>query len=422
VGIGKDLTAFSNPAFTTLSEYLRSQGYQTAAFFNSPVLGRETYFDRGFEYIRESWRLVDPRGPFYSFVAYISQLFGSGKNYARKVNRAYEKRVAKPWNSGDKGGKRTLALFRRWLSVAGFEPRPLFAFVHLLEPHTPYLLPRSESPAFLSKGRIDEAEEIARRYKFPYDFLEGKVEIAKDEFELLAILYDELLRYADGIVRDILSSLSVQNLLDNTLVIVTSDHGECFGEHGWYQHSSPSLYEPAIRIPLIIRFPDAFPPGERVLTPVSIVDLFPTIAGLLGHTPAFLQEQFQGHSLVPESLAAHKDRFVIAESFGHYVDRIQELNPGADFTKYDYSMRALWWRQWKLIRRSSEFHELYSLRDDPYEMTNLWSEESDLARTLSKKMEDWLASFDPHIRNGESRVETQEDVKERLRALGYLEY
>ena len=125
--------------------------------------------------------------------------------------------------------------------------------------------------------------------------------------------YDGAVAYVDDQLGRLLDNLKGQGLLDNTIVVVTSDHGEQFGEHGLFDHAN-SLYRPLLHVPLVLSFPPRLPAGTRVRQPVSLVDLAATILDLI---PAAGGPTLPGQSLAPhwdpESASRIQERFLFAE-------------------------------------------------------------------------------------------------------------
>jgi arylsulfatase A-like enzyme/Flp pilus assembly protein TadD len=141
-----------------------------------------------------------------------------------------------------RGGDDTQALLAEW--VSGHSGKPFFAFLHLFEPHSPY-----EPP-----------EPYLSRYKLPYDG-----EIAR----------------ADEIVGHFVRFLKERDIYDRALIVFLSDHGEGLNDHGEDEHGV-LLYREAIHVPLMIKFPKSLRRGETARTPAALVDVFPTVADVLG--------------------------------------------------------------------------------------------------------------------------------------------
>jgi arylsulfatase A-like enzyme len=217
--------------YRTLTEVLRAAGYATAAFTENGFLIAQAGFRRGFAVYHEN------KSPnLHRPLGQIGDTFGRG---------------------------------RAWLRWQG--NRPFFLFLHTYEVHFPYVPPADYRSYFGRAGSLPPGPERDR------------------------LLYEQEIRYTDDHVRALLEELDDLGLADSTLVIVTSDHGEEFMEHGRRRHGF-QLYEESTRVPLLMRWPGIIPAGLRVTTPVSLVDLAPTILDLLGISEL---DGADGRSLVP---------------------------------------------------------------------------------------------------------------------------
>jgi len=157
-------------------------------------------------------------------------------------------------------------------------PQPFFAFVNLFDAHDQYLPP----PPFNSKfGTGGPPPPISSRAAW------GPKEIQQSQ-----AAYDGAIAYLDHEVARLIDDLKRRQLLDNTLIVITSDHGEQFGENSLFEHGN-SLYLPSLEVPLVLYFPSRLPQGLRVSEGVSLVDLPATILDLTGNTNA----NFPGRSL-----------------------------------------------------------------------------------------------------------------------------
>lgn len=193
--------------------------------------------------------------------------------------------------------------------------------------------------------------------------------------------YYGMISYVDDKVGRLLSTLRECNMRDNTVVIFTSDHGEMLGERGmWYKQS---FFEPSVRVPLIVSAPgaDSATRGRHVETPVSLVDLMPTLVDLTGATPEWA-DAIDGTSFAP-LIAGHAsgpdDRQVVAE----YTD-MGVIAPARMIRRGDF----------KLIYTHGHPAQLYNLRNDPQELRNL-SGQSDLASLEADLLNRLLAQWDP---------------------------
>jgi arylsulfatase A-like enzyme len=160
--------------------------------------------------------------------------------------------------------------------------RPFFAFVNYMDAHAPYVPPSPFREAF---GPAREGPALAD--------LSERSDWTPEELEAERAMYDGSIAYVDSEIGRFLDGLAARGLLDGTIVIVTSDHGEQFGEKGLVDHGN-SLYRTVLDVPLIIRFPEAVPADVRVSAPVSLRDLPRTITDLVSGSA-----DFPGVSLAP---------------------------------------------------------------------------------------------------------------------------
>ena len=150
--------------------------------------------------------------------------------------------------------------FIEWLS--SHQSEPFFAFLNYFDAHVPISPPADHKPKFGQGYKAPDLESVR------YPTHEGLGQLID--------AYDNALTYLDEQLRLLFDALDARGVLDNTLVVVTSDHGEQLGEHGLVNHGN-SLYRPLLAVPLLIRFPGRVPSGMRIRAPVSLVDLPSTI-------------------------------------------------------------------------------------------------------------------------------------------------
>ena len=188
----------------------------------------------------------------------------------------------------------------------------------------------------------------------------------------------------DHYVGEILNQLEQQNILDNTLIIFTSDHGFLQYEHDIFGKRFP--YEPALRVPLFVRYPKWFS-GQRTDKPVSLLDILPTVLDAAEAEP----EELPGKSM--------KDIFTVDRK-SHIIQYFQDKNFQLDIPSY----RIIHENNWKYIRyfNSTERDELYDLNSDPQEFSNLTTSRPDMAEQLYTMMSLKLESINDHLPDLES--------------------
>ena len=224
----------------TLAEHLAKRGYQTAGFVaNVNYCGYETGLDRGFIHY-EDYALT-PRSLLSRTIAgnwILRNLVSRGDFRDHKWTR-YQSRDARGITDA----------FLGWLGRRR-QDRPFFAFLNYFDAHDPYLPPAEY------EGRFGIRPTTARDYQFLVDLSQTKSNLAVRDILMARDCYDDCIAFLDDQLGRLLDKLQGQGLLDNTLVIITSDHGESFGVHGLFGHGG-SLYLDEVAVPLVILCPGA---------------------------------------------------------------------------------------------------------------------------------------------------------------------
>jgi len=272
--------------------------------------------------------------------------------------------------------------FRRGLAwLARHADEPFFLFLHTYQVHQPYTPPPRYATFFGDPTTIAEASERDR------------------------LLYEQEVRYTDDQVAALLDGLDALGLGERALVIVTADHGEEFLEHGQRYHGY-QLYDEVLRVPLLVRWPGRVPAGLRVGTPVSLVDLVPTLLELLGIPPL---PDVDGVSLVPllrDPPAPFARTTVFAEAPSSYTSGTVDLVAARTGTL-------------KCIGRDGAAAQCFDLAADPAERKQL--DGSAAARTA-----DLMAAIDAFrtqvVKRPTERepAATEAEREQKLRALGYV--
>jgi arylsulfatase A-like enzyme len=252
----------------TLAEYLAGRGYATAGFVsNTTYAGAETGLDRGFARFEDhSLSIRD-----------VLWTTGIGRRFLCPLF-APQARCSDghPNDHQRKSAARIRRDFLTWLDGNEGDGRPFFAFLNLFDAHNPYLTPDDFPPRF---GIRPESERDLRL--FERWFITDKTKLSPRDAKLVSDAYDDCLAYLDSQVDGILCDLALRGRLEDTLVIITADHGEHFGEHGLYGHAS-SLYDQELHVPLLVLLPRAAQAGRSVADPVSLRDLPATVVDVLG--------------------------------------------------------------------------------------------------------------------------------------------
>jgi len=363
----------------TLAEILKGFGYTNVAFTGGANVAGKIGFDRGFE------------------------IYDEESNTAAAV---------------------------RWLRENA--DRRFFMFYHTYYTHSPYLPPppydTKYDPSY--SGGIPSHDEMREELGLEKDELwTGIWEVLHSRFwsavdpgnpadrNHLSSLYDGSIEYVDKtFIRELIDTLRETGVLDKTLIVFTSDHGEEFFEHGRVEHDS--IYSEVARVPLVLRFPGRLPAGRRIGQLVRSIDILPTVLELIGIP---LDSEIQGTSLLPAVLEGENLELDVYADFNDYLPPVIE------------SVRA---GPWCLLMDQREidpvkvtgapplrFFKLYNIEDDPAEVRDLSGTHPDVLTRLRTRMRELrIESSRKHSEEGLDQEDASVDRwnVERLKALGYL--
>lgn len=392
----------------TLAELMQHHGFQTAGFSNNPWVSRKMNFNQGFEYFKDTWLR---RG-------------GSRIVNQIAIMNIVERLAGMVTRSRDDGADFTNRHIRWWFRTMFNPHRAFFLFINYREPHFPYRPPEPYRTRFLR--HINHQVEKARHVTTVRRLASGSqpaplIHFDQTTREVLNDLYDAEIAYLDAKIGELVEELRDRQLLDNTVVIVTSDHGENIGDHELFGHQFCS-YETLLHVPLIVRYPRAFPSGMSVAQRVSLVDVMPTLIELLDLETSTIQVALPGQSWVGSSLAVPRERGILAE-YAAPLGKLPEYEKGTqpvDKRYFTRDLKSLYSRGLKFIWASDGRHELYDLSQDPEETQNLSLQFPDKARALAAELQQRLATMEP-IGRPEAVESMDEATHHELRALGYLQ-
>jgi arylsulfatase A-like enzyme len=369
-------------ALPTLAGILASHGYRTLAVVaNYGYLGPGFGLDCGvgiYEVVRRA--IVNDRAFLCSGVLKLIAIPGSSAEIDVTFARAEEVNGA--------------ALAALPTAAAA---QPFFLFLNYMDAHEPYISPPPFDAMFPGKDRSFHHDDYLVAAG---DIMSGKSQLSPAERAHLVSQYDGAIRYIDGRVSEVVSWLKELGVFDRAMVIVTSDHGESFGERGLLGHGT-SVYQDQFHVPLVIKYPDRREP-EVVTQPVSLVDLMPTVLSAVGlETPGGVQ----GEPL--QRLGDPAARPVFSESFAHegYKGRFERLE------------RAIVAKGTKLVVSTRGRRELYDLANDPGETRNLFRADDSRAQDLLARLTEWVSAIPPR---GTDAPQLELDTLRRLRSLGYV--
>lgn len=373
---------------TMLAEKLKEVGYQTASFHSNPLLSRYHGYDRGFDLFIDSLGesgLFRRRIWVRTKVGSLHRLTNKTLSKLSKILSPVLSRVGQePIITAEMINSRALS----WLKE---HRKGFFLWLHYMDVHSPYLA----SPQYLRQFH-DQTVTHRKIIKLCREMLEDPAKLSPDEVTTLINLYDAQIRYVDDNISSLLTSLDVD--LTNTIIIITADHGEEFGEHGKFGHRS--LYDGIMRVPLMIVGP-GIKAGTVVNKQVSLIDLAPTITDLVGIDSV---PHFQGQSMLPVMKG-------VESAAQGTISTFNELGSGRRYIAYRTP-------EWKYIRTEGLgevntliSEELYNLRDDPKEGRNLYGLGDGEAKAFKLKAVNKIMELKRLKREEETAYE-----KERIRA------
>ncbi len=335
--------------FPTLAERLQQGGWKTGGFVDGGYLSASFGFDRGFE-------VYDDRAGGFAAI---------------------------------------LPKARRWLEGVG--DAPFFLFLHTYDIHAPYAPPLPYRDMFHEVPFRGSFEPTAHNMHRAF---ERDLTLTEAERRHAVLRYDEGIRYVDDLLGDFLDELERRGVLDQTLVIVTSDHGEEFGEHGSYLHWQ-LFYEPILRVPLILRPPGGVSGGRRVGDLAELLDVAPTILDAVGES---IPEAMQGRSLLGEKSGADGLPVALAWPPNPATMSIRSLIHG----RYQLRFHA----------KGSPRLELYDLEAEAASRTDVAALRPRVAEAYHERARELLGRTATHEPAAQPIAE---ELRSQLEALGYIQ-
>lgn len=381
--------------FVTVAEMLRSEGYRTLALYSNWWLGSTNQL-QGFD-------TAVPLGKPYFFLA------------LRELSMA----VGFPERWADKGGSQACEELTKWLAQNHDSDSPFFLFVNLVEPHSRYLPPRAERSAHLPQ---DIGYAKAASFALHFNTVTAHATETNDPYtkRVIGNLYMSSIQYQDRLVGELLSLLREYTDSDNTLLIVTSDHGENLGDGGRWGHSH-AINDVLIHVPLIIRYPKRFTPGSRISGLCQLVDLVPTVYDVIGQPLPV--PSLPGRSLVPDRFVGRKEAFAqVAPNHDHFSEIEATLGWKVGIARFNVHRRVIRTKEYKYVWISDGRRQLFCLSGDPAETVNLVDREPKLAAELDQRLSRWWTAQPTYTAERESTnaERVKEDTIEKLKSLGYL--
>jgi arylsulfatase A-like enzyme len=365
----------------TIAELLKATGYRTASFVNHPYLAARWGFDQGFDiYFR----------------------------HPTIVRAAEQTETVTHWLEWHVFHQRR-----------DLEPAEFFLFVHFMDPHETYNAPQPFRDRYTEhyQGPLQPEDHLVTLFT-KKDFE------SEADYRYTLALYDGDISYVDDQIGRLLNVLGNLDVLDSTIIVLTSDHGEEFKDHGSMGHKT-TVYAEQLHVPLIIVYPPRITAGQRISSQASLVDIYPTLAGLVGEeVPAQTQGTdlgvFWTDAAKPEQDRA--DPRHAPESGPLFA----ELGPLGRPWEGTPPKRAIRTEKYRLIwNQNRDVKELFDISVDPREQRDLYASmrSSPKVRRLERQLKAFIeagAAYKPGAPD-QNKIEIDRKTQEQLRALGYAD-
>ncbi|MGJ5820362.1 sulfatase [Paludibaculum fermentans] len=370
----------------TLAETLQHYGYRTAALVaNRAYLAPEIGFGRGFDLYRV------PATPVALENSRMPSVLRSTRLRLMGITGA-----DLPYVSGTKMVDEAATLLGKWKLG-----QPAFLFMNLMDAHWPYNPPPPFRNRFVSPKKAWTSTEFYEMVKLVD---EEKRTVTPEERRELVAAYDSGIAYADHELGRLFGMLRENGLFDNSLIIVTADHGEVFGERSLMEHGV-SVYQDQVHVPLIVKYPGQHTRKDVDVT-VSLVDLFPTVLDVIG-APA--PRRLAGITLrKADQLGA---RPVYSESYALW----QKWGVEERFADVE---RAVYLGGLKMVLTTRGRRELYDLAADPNETRDLIASKPEQAAQLERLLRTWQQNY---VKPGDQELGMGQEAVDRLKSLGYVQ-
>ena len=395
-GISMDTDTIPKGA-TTLAQQMRAAGYVTASVIANPFAGRVTGLERGFDYLMEYPVVQRQRTDAAD----------------RGTDSAALNRVVFPW-------------------LERHRHEPFLLYVHSTDPHAPYRPPSefekkyanpAETPAFNREyGAMRELRQYGGGAVVGRKDLVAKGVNPEQWIRQAVDRYDGEIEHNDRSFAALIGKLAELRVLDDTLVVFVSDHGEEFLDHGWTGHGH-SLYDELTHSVWLMWNRKLLPAPRRIKEPVQLIDVMPTLLELTGIRPEGIM---QGVSVMPliKGLALNRRQPVMSSRL-----RYPNVRPSGFVPENQTGSFARIDAQWKLISRDQAQQaglpavELFDRRADPAETKDLAAQRPELVKRQLAEIHQWIEAqkqIRQHLGGSGGRSTLDRQTLERLRSLGYI--
>jgi len=392
--LGKSESKAMFKASATLSGVLRSAGYSTAAFHSNPLLSRFYGYGDGFDIFNDSFHRLNAKG-WRLWIRTKASNHTLTTKIINRVGRTFKPVLSRMPRRPIVHAEEITNSSISWLE--NYKGK-FFLWLHYMDVHWPYM----PSAEYLSQF-CDRSVSRQKMQTLWQKMIKKPNELSQAEIEMIVNLYDADIKYTDSIIGLLLDRLESQ--MNNTVVIITADHGDEFGEHGNFGHHS--MYDGILRVPLIIAGPGV-ESGISIKQQVSLINLAPTIADIAGIRKP---RSFYGKNLLYRMV--EEEKYVTGT-----VSTI--IHPGLRQRSIAYRLP-----EWKYIctERLDDGclmgEEVYNLVDDPGEMRSLHNQSNDEANRFELDARQKIAQF-KQLKAEEKTANEKQRIKAKLGKMAKL--
>ena len=389
-GVGKPTASHGAPIldkYPTMPSLLAKNGYFTGAVVaNTGNLQPAFGFDRGFQFFDS---LTSP------------QLLRLDKPYLlRNAARLVLDRFTAT-TEFDLSTRRAEEINRdafKFLDQARSSTRPFFLFLNYMDAHSAYAPPPPFDKLYPGK---DGTATLVRYMQLTHDLAVGSAKLPQRDLQHYLSQYDGGIAYIDSQIGRLILALKQRGLYDNTLIIITSDHGESLGDRNLLFHGL-SVYQNQVHVPLIVKYPGDC--ERRVVgTPIGHVDILPTVLDVAGIAAPHSLQGISFRRKVNDG-----ERRLISEGFPR---------PGfAKIPGFNFMQRAIYRGKWKFVETGAGRRELYDVESDQAEAHDMCSVQSGQCEEMRRDLDAWTSM----IPRDTTPYKIDRKTMERLRSLGYV--
>lgn len=366
----RDTPVVMDDRYSLLSELLKQNNYTTHGIFSHVLLAPQLGFGRGFD------------------------------NYDDQTSPYRRRGISSPAVT-----QKAISFLRK------NHKRPFFLFLHYFDPHYNYILHKKYNYYPFYNGSVKSNHPILDLWRIRHN-------LSKDDIRYLVSLYDSEIAFTDEYLGKLLDALKKRGLYDNSIIIITADHGEEFMERGWIGHCI-TLHQELLRVPLIMKLPA----GEaRIIdSPVGLIDIMPATLRYLGLR---IPDGLDGKALDLSPGASVARGPVFSETFNFILQKYQL--PGIHQPKRNepIAFRSIVLGDRKLIYdEKKDSKQIYNLSDDPHEQNDLSARRSEQNSRLEVLLSRWLN----YVKSKQKRGPVQDaselftpEQRKQLESLGYL--